>query len=74
MERSPRVRSYCGGERKESTVNDSLVDQGLDLVCETCQSEIDFPDELASEVGICRTCGMAFLVEIPAQRSGTRSG
>ena len=37
------------------------------------ESEIDFPDELASEVGICRTCGMAFLVETPAQRSGTRS-
>jgi hypothetical protein len=54
-------------------VNDSLVDLGLALVCDTCESEIDFPDELASEIGICRQCGMAFLMETPAERSGTRS-
>ena len=41
---------------------DSLVEVGAALVCETCESEIDFPDEIASEVGICRQCGIAFLV------------
>ena len=50
------------GERKESTMSESLVDEGLHMVCETCESEIDFPDEIASEVGICRQCGIAFLV------------
>ena len=54
-------------------MNDSLVDLGLALMCDTCESEIDFPDELSSEMGICRQCGMAFLVETPAERSGTRS-
>ena len=43
-------------------MNESLVDDGLHMVCETCESEIDFPDEIASEVGICRQCGIAFLV------------
>jgi hypothetical protein len=50
------------GEWKESTMSESLVDDGLHMVCETCESEIDFPDEIASEVGICRQCGIAFLV------------
>ena len=56
-------------------MNDSLVDQGLALVCETCECEIDFPDEVASEVGICRQCGIAFLVGRLAEESSTeRSG
>jgi hypothetical protein len=52
-----------------------LVDEGLHMVCETCESEIDFPDEVASEVGICRQCGIAFLVGRLAEDSSTgRSG
>lgn len=43
-------------------MNDSLVDLGLALVCETCECEIDFTDEL-SDVGLCRQCGIAFLVD-----------
>jgi hypothetical protein len=54
-------------------MSQSLVDLGLALVCETCECEIDFPDELASEVGVCRECGIAFLVEPPAAHSGIRS-
>ena len=56
-------------------MSESLVDDGLVLVCETCESEIDFPDELASDVGICRQCGMAFLVGAFAEGSdsGSRS-
>ena len=56
-------------------MSESLVDEGLHLVCETCESEIDFPDELASDVGICRQCGMAFLVGALAEGSdsGSRS-
>ena len=48
-------------------MNDSLIDLGPALVCETCECEIDFADDLASEVGICRQCGVAFLVEAPAR-------
>ena len=44
-------------------MNDSLIDLGLALTCETCESEIDFPDDASSEVGICRECGLAFLVD-----------
>jgi hypothetical protein len=54
-------------------VNDSLIDSGLTMVCETCESEIDFPDEVASEVGICRQCGMAFLVGALAEGEGSGS-
>ena len=54
-------------------MSESLVDEGLHPVCETCESEIDFPDEVSSEVGICRQCGMAFLVGALAEESGSRS-
>jgi hypothetical protein len=61
--------------RKESGMSESLVDEGLNMVCETCESEIDFPDEVASEVGICRQCGIAFLIGRLAEDSSTqRSG
>ena len=46
-------------------MNDSLVEQGLALVCETCECEIDFPDDHA-ELGVCRSCGVAFLLEVNA--------
>jgi hypothetical protein len=54
-------------------MSESLADLGLALVCETCECEIDFTDDLASEVGICRQCGMAFLVDAPAAASASRS-
>ena len=54
-------------------MNDSLIDAGLALVCETCESEIEFAEDLESEVGICRECGLAFLVQAPAARSSSRS-
>jgi hypothetical protein len=44
-------------------MNDSLVEQGLALVCETCECEIDFVDDASAEVGLCRQCGLAFLLE-----------
>ena len=55
-------------------MDESLVNTGLALTCETCESEIDFPDEIASEVGICRQCGIAFLVgALGKEESGSRS-
>jgi hypothetical protein len=54
-------------------MSESLVDQGLALVCETCECEIDFPDDRASDVGICRECGIAFLMDAPVAGSGSRS-
>ena len=43
---------------------------GTLLVCETCESEVDLPDEHA-ERGVCRQCGIAFLVDVP--RSAARA-
>lgn len=41
---------------------------GLSTVCETCDSEIDFPDGPESELGVCRACGEAFLIEFASAR------
>jgi hypothetical protein len=46
-------------------MDDSLLHQGLAIVCETCESEIDFTVDRSDEVGVCRQCGLAFLVEAP---------
>ena len=53
-------------------MDESLVTTGLALTCETCETEIDFPDEIASEVGVCRQCGIAFLLGRLADESSTR--
>ena len=37
---------------------------GLSTVCETCDDEIEFPDDLGRDVGICRQCGEAFLIDV----------
>jgi hypothetical protein len=47
-------------------MNDGLTSYGLSTVCETCESDIDFPDDLTVETCVCRHCGMAFLVDPPA--------
>ena len=39
-----------------------LSPRGMDTVCETCESDIDFPDDYA-DIGVCRQCGVAFLVD-----------
>ncbi len=39
-----------------------LSPHGLDTVCETCESDIDFPDDYA-DIGVCRQCGVAFLID-----------
>ena len=44
---------------------DGLLSHGLSTVCETCESDIDFPDDHA-ELGVCRQCGIAFLIDAPA--------
>ena len=46
-------------------MNDGLAAAGLSIVCETCEGDIDFPDAY-SEVGVCRHCGLAFLVDTAA--------
>ena len=57
-------------------MNHGLVDTGLSprgeaIVCETCESDIDFPDDFA-DVGVCRHCGIAFLIDAPTANARTR--
>lgn len=42
---------------------------GLSTVCETCDSDIDFPDDAVAERGICHQCGEAFLLDAPTTTS-----
>lgn len=44
-------------------MNHGLALVGLAIVCETCESDLDFPDDYA-EVGVCRQCGLAFLADV----------
>jgi hypothetical protein len=48
---------------------------GLAMVCETCDGDVDLPEDLAAGTGICRQCGIAFLVDAPyeARRTSRRS-
>lgn len=48
-----------------SSARAGLSAHGLDTVCETCESDIDFPDGYA-DLGVCRQCGVAFLIDAPA--------
>ena len=48
--------------------SDGLSPRGIDTVCETCESDIDFPDDYA-DLGVCRQCGVAFLIDAPAADS-----
>lgn len=41
---------------------DSLVSFGLAVMCEACESEIDLIEDSADH-GICRHCGVAFLLD-----------
>ncbi len=41
---------------------DSLLNLGLAVVCETCESEIEVLDD-AADHGVCRHCGVAFLLD-----------
>ena len=43
-------------------MNHGLASVGLAIVCETCESDIDFPDDYA-DIGVCRQCGVAFLID-----------
>ena len=49
-----------------------LSPRGMDTVCETCESDIDFPDDYA-DLGICRQCGIAFLIDAPAVDAETHA-
>lgn len=44
-------------------MSDGLTSYGLSIVCETCESDIYFADD--HESGLCRTCGLAFLIDGP---------
>jgi hypothetical protein len=46
--------------------NESPTDLGMELVCETCESELDFLDDGRSDTGVCRQCGIAFLIDVTA--------
>ncbi len=38
---------------------------GLAMTCETCEGEIELPEDLESGTSMCRQCGIAFLVDAP---------
>lgn len=44
-------------------MRDGLTSYGLSIVCETCEGDIDFPDDITAETCVCRHCGMAFLID-----------
>ena len=46
-------------------MRNSLALIGLAMVCETCEGEIDLPEDLESGTGMCRLCGIEFLVDAP---------
>lgn len=45
---------------------DGLSLHGLAPLCETCESVIDVPDDVTTDAGVCRQCGIAFLMDPPA--------
>lgn len=53
------------------SIESGLASQGLSVVCETCESDIDFPDDRTTETGVCRQCGIAFLLD-PVPAAATR--
>jgi hypothetical protein len=54
-------------------MTESLIDLGLAVACETCESEIEL-DASSDEVGLCRQCGLSFLLDGPAADAGGRDG
>ena len=54
-------------------MTESLIELGLAVVCETCESEIELGADPAE--GICRQCGLAFLIEpLPEEAQPTTRG
>lgn len=47
-------------------MRDGLTSYGLSIVCQTCEADIDFPDDQTTETCVCRHCGIAFLIDAPA--------
>lgn len=43
----------------------ALAHIGLALVCEACDGEVELPDDLERGTGLCRQCGLVFLVDAP---------
>jgi predicted RNA-binding Zn-ribbon protein involved in translation (DUF1610 family) len=54
-------------------MTESLVDLGLAVTCETCESEIELGDDPTEAV--CRQCGLAFLIDTASglDRANTES-
>ena len=50
----------------------SLIDLGLATACETCESEIEFSADSAE--GLCRKCGLSFLLDETIIRTGEQAG
>lgn len=55
-------------------MSDGLAWHGLSMICETCESDIGFPDDLTAETCVCRQCGMAFLIDPPVAAESARAG
>jgi len=53
---------------------DGLSLHGLSILCETCESVVDFPDDNTAQTGICRQCGIAFLIDANPTPLHERSG
>ncbi|WP_162891345.1 hypothetical protein [Aeromicrobium sp. A1-2] len=52
----------------------SLHHVGLAMECEACGDDIDLPADLESGTGVCRQCGIAFLVDAPYPAARARRG
>jgi hypothetical protein len=50
-------------------MTESLVDLGLAVACETCESEIEL--DTGSTEAICRQCGLAFLLDTGTKPEST---
>jgi hypothetical protein len=46
-------------------MSDGVTSAGLSIVCEACECALDFNDDF-TDIGICRQCGIAFLVDPPS--------
>jgi hypothetical protein len=43
---------------------------GLMLLCEVCEGEVELPDDRGPGTGVCRQCGIAFIVDAPYAADG----
>lgn len=50
-------------------MDSSLRYLGIMLLCDTCDGEVDLPEDLEDGTAMCRHCGIAFLIDAPYRAS-----